>query len=250
MKFAVAKPGIPQIPFALLPNFILTGESTVKRRTLPVAAALAATAALLLTACGGGDDSSKDKNDKIAGAGTGGSGSPSPSASPSAPADKNAPAFNFPSDIKVTVDRESTGDATKDAVLRDVAYAAQARIEAFGTGDGQTANVNRYFAANARIFWVNRVAEFKKEGLTVTGQYRYYGFEVTDIASGKAAARYCEDQGKAYDKVIKTGKVQRTKPSDKSFVLYTVQAQRDSVGDWQVAQQSWKKGDAACVQSQ
>lgn len=215
------------------------------RRTMPVAAALAATTALLLSACGSGDDSSKD-NDSIAGAGTGESGSPSPSAS----ADKNAPTFAFPSDIQMKVERNSTGDATKDSVLRDVAYAAQARIEAFGKGNGQTANVNRYFAANARIFWVNRVAEFKKEGLTVTGEYRYYGFEVTDVANGKAAARYCEDQSKAYDKVVKTGKVQRTQPSDKSFVLYTVQAQRDSSGDWQVTQQGWKKGDAACVQSQ
>ncbi|MER7178297.1 hypothetical protein ABT404_02175 [Streptomyces hyaluromycini] len=219
----------------------------MKRRTLPVAAALAATAALLLTACGGGDDSSKD-NDKIAGAGTGGSASPSPSAS--ATADKNAPSFAFPSDIKVTVERESTGDGTKDAVLRDVAYAAQARVEAFGKGDGQTANVNRYFAANARIYWVNRVTEFKKEGLTLTGRYRYYGFKVTDASNGKAAARYCEDQSKAYNKVIKTGKAQLTQPSDKDFVLYTVQAQRDSAGDWQVTQQNWKKGDAECVQGQ
>ena len=40
----------------------------MKRRSLPVAAALTATAALLLTACGSGDDKSGD-NDKIAGAG-------------------------------------------------------------------------------------------------------------------------------------------------------------------------------------
>ena len=39
----------------------------MRRRSLPVAAALAATAALLLTACGSGDDKSSD-NDKIAGA--------------------------------------------------------------------------------------------------------------------------------------------------------------------------------------
>ncbi|MFK0154915.1 hypothetical protein ACIQVK_22895 [Streptomyces sp. NPDC090493] len=215
---------------------------------MPVAAALAATAALLLTACGGGDDGSKDKNDRTAGAGTEESASPSSSASTTA--DKNAPTFAFPSDIEVTVDRKSAGDATKDAILQDAAYAAQARIEAFGKEDGQTANLNRYFAANARIFWVDRVAVFKKEGLTVTGRYRYYGFKVTDASNGKAAARYCEDQSKAYDKVIKTGKAKVTQPSDKSFVLYTVLADRDPAGDWQVTQQSWKKGDAQCVQGQ
>ncbi|WP_089099576.1 hypothetical protein [Streptomyces hyaluromycini] len=220
----------------------------MKRRTLPVAAALAATAALLLTACGGGDDSSKG-NDKIAGAdGTGGSTSPSPSASTSASTEKNAPSFDFPSDITVVVDRESTGDATKDAVLRDLAYAAEARLEAFAKGNGQTANLNRYFAGYARTYWIGRVAELKKQGLTVTGHYRYFDFEVTDIANSKTAAvRYCEDQSKAYGKVIKTQKVQVTKPSDKDFVLNTLQVAKDSAGDWQVTRQSWKKGDASCV---
>ncbi|MFG2959906.1 hypothetical protein ACGF5O_40055 [Streptomyces sp. NPDC048291] len=247
VKFAVAKPGTSRIPFAVLPNFILTGESTVKRRTMPVAAALAATAALLLTACGGGDDSAKDKNDKITGAGTEASGSPSPS--PSASVDKNAPTFAFPSDITVTVDRQSTGDDTKDAILRDVAYSTQANIEAFGKGDGKTTNMSRYFGGAAFTYWSQRVATLKKQGLTLTGHYRYYDFEVTDVANGKtAAARYCEDQSTAYGKEIKTNKVLRTKPSNKDFVLYTLQAARDSAGDWQVTQQNWKKGDAACVQ--
>ncbi|MFF4112001.1 hypothetical protein ACFY0P_00750 [Streptomyces sp. NPDC001714] len=218
----------------------------MKRRTLPVAAALAATAALLLTACGGGDDSSKDNN-KIAGAGTEESASPSPSASASA--DKNAPSFDFPSDIKVTVDRESTGDTTKDSILRDVAYSTQANIEAFAKGVGQTPNMNRYFAAAALTYWAKRVETVKKDGLTVTGDYRYYNFQVTDVVDGKAAAaRYCEDQSKAFGKEIKSGKVLRTKASDKSFVLYTLQAQKDAAGDWQVTQQNWKKGAASCVQ--
>ncbi|MFF7977660.1 hypothetical protein ACFZDK_00805 [Streptomyces sp. NPDC007901] len=220
---------------------------TTRRRT--AVAGLLAALAVSVTGCSS-DSGDSSANDKIKGADSSESASPSPSASVSA--DKNAPSFDYPTDITVAVDRESVGDGTKDAVLRDVAYAAQARIEAFGKGSGQTANLNRYFAANARIFWANRVAEFnKKEGLTLTGHYRYYGFKVTDVANGKsAAASYCEDQSKAYDKVIKTGKVQRTQASDKSFVLYTVQAQRDSAGDWQVTQQSWKKGDAECVQGQ
>ncbi|MFE9767868.1 hypothetical protein ACFYPC_25665 [Streptomyces sp. NPDC005808] len=148
----------------------------------------------------------------------------------------------------MTFEREPTGDATKDAILRDAAYAAQARIEAFAKGEGQTVNMNRYFAAYARTYWVENAETFKKDGLTVTGDYRYFDFKVTDVADGTAAARYCEDQSKAYNKEIKTNKVQRTQPSDKDFVLYTLQAVRDSAGDWQVTQHSWKKGDAACVQ--
>lgn len=215
---------------------------TTRRRA--AATGLLASLVLSVTGCSSDSGNGSD-NDKIQGAGSGTSTSASPSASASG--GKNAPTFDLPSDISVSVDRKTTGDATRDAVLRDLSYAAEARAEAFAKGQGQTTNMNRYFAANALVYWVNRVGEFKKDGLTVTGDYRFYGFEVTDSADGTAAARYCEDQSKAYNKVIKTGKVQRTQPSDKDFVLYTVQTAKDAAGDWQVTQQSWKKGDAACV---
>lgn len=217
---------------------------TTRRRT--AVAGLLAALAVSVTGCSS-DSGNSSANDKIKGADSSESASASPSASESA--DKNAPSFAFPSDITVTVDRKSTGDATKDAILRDVAYSTQANIEAFGKGDGKTTNMSRYFGGAAFTYWSQRVATLKKDGLTLTGHYRYYDFEVTDVADGKtAAARYCEDQSKAYGKEIKTNKVLRTKASDKDFVLYTLQAARDSAGDWQVTQQNWKKGDAACVQ--
>ncbi|MFE2063186.1 hypothetical protein ACFXDH_12395 [Streptomyces sp. NPDC059467] len=214
---------------------------------MPVAAALAATAALLLTACGGGGDSSKD-NDKIAGAdGTGGSNSPSPSVSASA--DKNAPTFAFPSDIKVTVEKESTGDVTKDAVLRDLAYAAQARLEGLVKGDGQTANMSRYYAADALVYFDKQITETRKKGLTSTGSYRYYDFKVLDLSGLTATARYCEDQRQAFAKEIKTNTVHRTTPSNDDFIQVSVQTAKDSGGDWQVRRVSWKKATAECVQA-
>ncbi|MEU9785416.1 hypothetical protein AB0H92_31400 [Streptomyces phaeochromogenes] len=213
------------------------------RQRLAAACLLVATA-LFMTACSS-DVSSGSDSDNIEGADSGESNSASPSAS--AAAEKNAPAFDFPSDIKVTVERQPTGDATKDEILRDVAYASQAQLEAFTEGNGQTANMNRYFAANARTYWADRVTTLKKDGLTVTGDYRFFNFEVTDVTNDNAAVRYCEDQSKAYGKEIKTDKVLRTQPSDKDFILYTLQAAKDSAGDWQVTQQSWKKGDASCV---
>ncbi|MFD4522680.1 hypothetical protein ACFWP7_01815 [Streptomyces sp. NPDC058470] len=215
---------------------------TMRRRA--AAACLIVAIALSVTSCSG--DSSDTGNDKIAGADSGESDSASPSASASAEA--GAPTFDLPSDIEVTVERPSTGDATKDAILRDTAYAAQARVEAFAKGEGQTVNMNRYFAVSALTYWVDRVATVKKDGLTITGDYRFFGFEVTDAADGKTAAvQYCEDQSKAYGKEIKTGKVQRTEPSDDDFILNTLQVSKDSRGDWQVTVQSWKQGDASCV---
>ncbi|MGW1216248.1 hypothetical protein ACWD5F_42115 [Streptomyces sp. NPDC002499] len=217
----------------------------MKRRTLPTAVALAAATGLLLTACGGGDDSSK-ANDKIAGADEGGSSSPSPSAS--AAADKDAPTFDLPSDITVAVERKTTGDATKDAVLRDVAYSAQARLEAFAKGEGQAANMNRYFAADALTYWNEQISANKKKGLTNTGSYRYYDFQVLDLKGKTAAARYCEDQRKGFAKEIKSGKVLRTQPSNKDFIQVTLQMAQDSRGDWQARQVSWKTEVAECVQ--
>ncbi|MGW3723745.1 hypothetical protein [Streptomyces sp. NPDC000851] len=216
---------------------------TTRRRA--AAACLFAAVTLSMAGCGGSEGGSDD--DKIAGADSGETSSSAPSASASA--EENAPSFDFASDLKVSVDRESTGDATKDEILRDVAYSAQANIEAFAKGEGHTTNMSRYFAGSALTYWTQQVPKFKKDGLTLTGEYRYYDFEVTDVANNKAAAaRYCEDQSKAYSKEIKTDKVLRTEASDKSYVLYTLQAAKNSAGDWQVTQQSWKEADASCVQ--
>ncbi|MER5546140.1 hypothetical protein ABT072_27665 [Streptomyces sp. NPDC002589] len=173
------------------------------------------------------------------------SGSATPSAS--APAEKNAPHFDLPSDITVKVERQPTGDAAKDAVLRDLAYAAQARQEALTQGEG-TANFSRYYAADAFVYINQQVAAARNKGLTSTGSYRYYDFRVLDLNGQSASARYCEDQRKAYAKEVKTNKVHRTQPSDNDFIQITVQTAKDSRGDWQVRQVSWKKAVAECVQ--
>ncbi|MFJ7291582.1 hypothetical protein [Streptomyces collinus] len=126
-----------------------------------------------------------------------GGGKESPSSSASVVPEEGAPTFGFPSDAKAAIENEQTGDVTKDAILRDVAYSAQARLEAFGKGSGQTAKVNRYFAASALIYWTDRIATVKENGLAISGDYRYFGFEVTDVTNGKTeAVRYCEDENK------------------------------------------------------
>ncbi|MEV0639652.1 hypothetical protein AB0I77_32900 [Streptomyces sp. NPDC050619] len=48
--------------------------------------------------------------------------------------------------------------------------------------------MSRYFASSALTYWTDRVATIKKDGLTITGDYRFFGFEVTDVANGKTAA--------------------------------------------------------------
>lgn len=70
---------------------------------------------------------------------------------------------------EVGVEREPAGDPTKDAVLRDVPYSAQARLEGFVKGDDHAANLDRYLAGPALAYWSKQVAAVKRQGLTSTG---------------------------------------------------------------------------------
>ncbi|MFJ6571605.1 hypothetical protein ACIQNU_29790 [Streptomyces sp. NPDC091292] len=220
---------------------------TTRGRAATVAAGLFTAAALTLTACGGdsGGGSGGSGNDKIEGAESGGESSPSPSTS--ATVEKDAPTFDLPSDLKVDVTAKPTQDAAKDALVRDIGYAVRALNEGFAKGDGKTPNMNRYFAMPALSYWGEQIDRLKKDGLTATGTYAYYDFEVTDLQGKSAAVRYCEDQREGFDKEIKSGKIHRTEPSKDDFILNTLEAAQGPKGDWQVRSVSWKKGVEACV---
>ncbi|MFF3376105.1 hypothetical protein ACFYXF_24510 [Streptomyces sp. NPDC002680] len=84
----------------------------MKRRALPVAAALASTAVLLLTACG-------TEGGKNAGADVGG-GSPETPLSPSPSRDGDHPDLSLPGDVKEAFEEWKTGDVTNDTALKEV----------------------------------------------------------------------------------------------------------------------------------
>jgi hypothetical protein len=58
----------------------------------------------------------------------------------------------------VGVEREPAGDPTKDAILRDVAHSAQARLEGFVKDDDHAANLDRYLAGPALAYWGKQIA--------------------------------------------------------------------------------------------
>lgn len=96
----------------------------MKRRPLPVAAALTATAALLLSACGGGDDKASDY-DKIAGADQP-SVTPSPSTSSSGVSEEDKPDgvdVTLPKgmDLTMVFDWHKPEDKKKAAAMDDAA---------------------------------------------------------------------------------------------------------------------------------
>jgi hypothetical protein len=215
----------------------------VKRRTLPAATALAATAALLLTACGSGDDDSK-ANDKIAGADTGDSASASPSASPSQASGR--PKISLTSDNKITFKPEQVGDSAKDAILTDNAEFVRALNAAIIAQNPRLPALEYYTEGEAAAAAEQWVESFKKAGLTVTGTVRYFDRQVTIESDKTASLTYCGDESEGFTKVIKTNKVEKTKPDKDSYVSYGLKVQKNAKGIWETVKIASVRGAAKC----
>ncbi|WP_406474627.1 hypothetical protein [Streptomyces sp. NBC_01615] len=215
----------------------------MKRRSLPVAAALAATAALLLTACGSGDDSSKD-NDKIAGADT---GDTKTSASPSATDAASRPQITLPNDLSDTFESWKTGDATQDAVLADVARRVDATNYAIAEGNAELPALSFYYSGTALADAKDWVQSIVKDGYSITGANRYYNAKIDVFGSSSAGVVYCEDQSKAYAKNRKSNKVYKTAVTNKSYVLYTSRLEKNKQGIWQTTKLTSQRGHKSCT---
>jgi hypothetical protein len=242
-KFALAKRGTSPIPSELSTELLSHGEPTVKRRPLPIAAALAATAALLLTACGSEDDGSKAK-DKIAGADN---GDTKPSTSPSASGAIDRPKISLPSDLTDTFDSWKTGDATKDAILQDVAQRVDATNYAITQGDPDLPVLAFYYSGGALADAKDWVESLAKDGYSITGVNRYYNAKVDVFDSASAGVVYCEDQSKAFAKDRKSNKVYKTEVNDDSYVIYRTRLEKNTQGVWQTTTLTSQRGNKSCM---
>lgn len=216
----------------------------MKRRPLPVAAALVATAALLLTACGSGDDKSSD-NDKIAGADSSESTSPTP---PSASdGDAKRPRMNLPKDVKETFEGWTTGDAATDEILADAGLAQSAVTYAVTQGDPESPALSFYQADSALAGsrdWVKGIVD---SGFTYHGAVRYYAPDISVFDKKSAGVSYCADESKAFNKNRKTNKIDKTPASDDSFVLYSTRLEKNSSGVWQTTTLESERGNKTCL---
>ncbi|MGW0827450.1 hypothetical protein [Streptomyces sp. NPDC002845] len=218
----------------------------MKRRPLPIAAALAATAALLLTACGSGGDTSTD-NDKIVGADTGDTNtSAAPSASPSDSIER--PDITLPDGVDDVFESWKTGDSTEDAVLSDAARAQTAINDAILEGKSDTPGMTFYYRGEALTSSVKWVQKWLDAGITYTGTTRYFSPKVEMFDSESAGVSFCADETKAYNKDRKTGKVDKTPPSDDSYVLYNTRLEKNEQGVWQTSHGTSVRGSETCVQ--
>lgn len=214
-----------------------------RRPRLLATAAVGAFAALLLTACGGSDGGSKG-NDKIAGADTGGETSASPSASASAVVGR--PKIELPSDMTLNFTPEQTGDAVKDAILKDNAEFIRALDAAIDAQNPRLPALEYYTEGEGAVAAQQWVQSFKDAGYTVTGTVRYFDRQVAVESKGKASLSYCADESKGYSKVIKTKEIKKTKTTKNSYVAYGVQVEKNEKGVWELVKIASTRGAGRC----
>lgn len=196
----------------------------MKRRPLPVAAALAATAALLLTACGSGDDKSSD-NDKIAGAEQGAE-TPKESASPSGAPAENKPDgvdVSLPKDMNLVFDWDKPKDKNEAAAMDDVANFFRAIYRGVDKRTTKDSAVSAYATGEGLHYANTQIGAWIDGGWTATGTLRHYDATTRSAPNGKSVeVAFCADSGKFYGREIKTKNILKTKPSIEDFDYYKI----------------------------
>ncbi|MET9545876.1 hypothetical protein ABZY36_11280 [Streptomyces sp. NPDC006627] len=208
-------------------------------------AALTASAALLLTSCGS-DDKSSGADEKITGAEQGDAKKSSP---PSEPAETAAerPKISLPSDLSYEFEWAKTGDKNKDAVLADTEQYVKAVDMAIAEQDPLHKAYRFYAEGDAAAGSQKFVEEYVEYKDRITGVKRFYNARV-DVTGGKTAGLvYCEDQRKAHNKSLKTGKTaEAPAPSKADFVLYSSRLHRNDQGVWITETTTSDRGNATC----
>ncbi|MFC8568862.1 hypothetical protein ACFUIW_24220 [Streptomyces sp. NPDC057245] len=196
----------------------------MKRRSLPVAAALAASAALLLTACGGGDDKSSD-NDKIAGADQG-SESPSKTAEASkgsSSEESDGVDVSLPSDVKLVFDWDKPKNANEAAAMDDAANFFRAIYRGVDKHTTKDPAVTAYATGGGMKYAKTQIEAWNEGGWTATGTLRHYDVSTRSSENGTSVeVAFCADASKFYGKEVKTGKVLTTEPSAEDFDHYKI----------------------------
>lgn len=200
---------------------------------------LAVTTALTLTACGGGDTGASAKGgDEV---------TPSTAPPASAPDPDARPVIELPSDLSYTFDWPKTGDREKDAVLADSEQSVKAVDQAIVKQNALDKAYLYYYEGEAAAETQKFVQNYVDHEAGITGSYRFYAPEVNVDKDGTASLSYCEDQGKAYVKYPKTGKIEKTEVTAKSYVIYHTSLKRDeNRGVWVIQKIVSQSGSEKC----
>jgi len=197
------------------------------RTKLAAAAGAVTAAALVLTACGGGGH-----DDKIASSHTPTSTAAATTTATVTAKDPKEPTFDFPSDVKVVIDADATGDATKDAVLRDQAYGEQALFLAIAKLDPTLPVFRKYLTDKALGDWTNKIKWGQSHHESITGTVRFYDRTVTISGPDSAGVSLCQSERNSYGKNTRTGEAIKTTPSLDDFTFHLVSMHKGTDGIW------------------
>lgn len=217
----------------------------MRSRVVSAAATLAFMAALsfTLTSCGGGDDGSG----KIKGAEEGkSSASPSDEHSSKARSDKR-PNIELPADMTYRFDWGDAGSKDKEDVLHDTEQFIKAVDMAIAHQKPLDKAYQYYSEGPAAAESEDFIQTFVDNKNRITGFRRFYNARVHIKSKKAASVVYCEDQTRAFNRSIKAGKVDKTKPSKDDYVIYSGQLKLNDEGVWVTMKLLSHRGSAECL---
>jgi hypothetical protein len=198
-RWQPTRPSTSPVPSDLLTDRLSRREFTVKRRSLPIAAALATTAALLLTACGSGDD---DTDRAVA--------TPKASASPSAaPATENKPDgvdVSLPADMNLVFDWTKP-KAKNEAAMEDATNYIRSIYQGVDKGTTKSAAVATYATGGGLKYANTQIDAYIEGGWTVTGTRRHSVRRERPVGRGGVLLRL--------DQVLRQGDQDQEGPHDR-----------------------------------
>ncbi|HEY5832617.1 hypothetical protein [Streptomyces sp.] len=223
------------------------------RATRVIAAALAAGAALTLTACGGDSGGS----DTIDGGAPGSSPtatvtvSPSTTAPPTAPPVTADPRLALPNDLKLVFDWPVPADHAEAAALGNAANYLRSIAHGIVARKADDPLVGQYAqpGSGAMTYARTQIQRAVDGGWTQTGTDRYYRPTVRlGSAKNGATVGFCDFQGKAYGKDVRTGKLLSTAVTDNSYLYFTIVMARFPTGAdlWQAVSVDVKAKATQC----
>ncbi|MFJ8336400.1 hypothetical protein [Streptomyces sp. NPDC094437] len=225
----------------------------MQRRILPTAIALTATTAFLLTACGGGGDDSTS-HDKATGAD---SGSATPSASPTSSVSPSSssssadgivrPKVTLPADVHNVYEGWTSNDPAEAAALADAKRRIEATDAAITGDDLNSEAIPFYYTGDALLGAARWIKGYTDDDYTVTGTTRFYNPQLTKYSTSAIGLIYCSDEGKAFDKNRKTGKVEKTAVTKNSYVFYNTRLDKNKNGIWQTSKLIGMRGEEKCT---
>lgn len=126
--------------------------------------------------------------------------------------------LTLPKDMKLVFEWEKPKDKNEAAAMDDAANFVRAIYHGVDKRTSKNAAVTTYATGEGLHYAKVQIDGRVEDGWTATGTRRHYEATTRSTANGNSVeVAFCADSTKFYGKEVKTGKVQKTKPSISDF---------------------------------